>query len=85
MVEGIWGNFKNQIEKFKIPTAPLLYRYAVWVVFVAATFMAAKIRRLSALRLHSSRLHAFTVFFTLHASRFTQKKSPLPLFKKERF
>jgi hypothetical protein len=24
MVEGIWGNFKKQIEKFKIPTALLL-------------------------------------------------------------
>jgi len=24
MVEGIWGNFKSQIEKFKIPTALLL-------------------------------------------------------------
>jgi len=41
MVEGIWGNFKNQIEKFKIPTAPLLYRYGVWGVFVAATFTVA--------------------------------------------
>jgi hypothetical protein len=24
MIEGIWGNFKSQIEKFKIPTTLLL-------------------------------------------------------------
>jgi len=81
MLEGIWGNFKRQIEKFKIPAAlllycsaaPLLYWYGVWVVFVAATFKVAKNRRLSDLRLHSSRLHA------------SRKKSPLPLFRKEVF
>jgi hypothetical protein len=75
MVEGIWGNFKRQIEKFQIPTALLLccsigMRYALFFTT----------RRLSDLRLNSSRLHASRFHGFFHASRlysrFTQKNLP---------
>jgi hypothetical protein len=64
---------------FCCSTALLLYRYAICVVFVAATFMVAKIRRLSDLRLHSAALllYCSAAPFTFHFSGFTPSRFTL--------
>ena len=76
------GEFQK--KNWKIQNFLLLYRYGVWVVFVAATFRVAKIRRLKTCDyiLHASRFtpsrffsrftsSRFTLHGFIHASRFT--------------
>jgi len=58
-------------------TALLLYRYAVCVVFVAATFTVALFFVIRRLKTCDYILHGFTAS-RLHASRFTKKISLYP-------
>jgi len=53
--------------------------------FPAALLLYCSAALFSLFTFHGFTLHAFTVFFTLHAFTLHEKKSPLPLFKKEGF